>query len=339
MKLIKSLVVTLGPPHDKPWWWKHLEFAAGRCQLEYARLVYRDRQSKDISTGQIPIVMFKVLWYLLSWRRRYSHIFTFECDWVGLSIAFWQTLTGMRRPRHTILQFIMREKDQTVRSRAKYRFMRILFSSVHRVVVSSSSELEYYRKVFDWPAGKIAFVPLHTDPELLFKKSSEKGDFVLAAGRSFRDYDTLLRAIAGTNIGLLIVGGYGVTARYGGVANVETREDIAVSELCDLMLKARAIIIPLQYRAISTGQSVLLQAMALGKAVIATRTAGTIDYIDHMVDGLLVPPGDVAKLKEALLLLWNNKVLCRDLGAKARSRVTTMYLPRHYVKSVSDAVL
>ena len=336
--LTKSAVVTLGPPHDKPWWWKHLALDGERCHLEYVRLVYKGRYSQDIPTAEIPVVMLRVLRQLLSWRRRYSHVFTTEFDLVGLSIAFWQTVTGMRRPKHVIIQFIMRERQQTVRSRAKYALMRFLFLSVHRVVVSSTLEMEYYRKAFAWPSRKVVFVPILTSPELLDRMPVEEEDFYIAAGRTFRDYDTLLRAIVGTNLKVLIVGGGGAATRYSGLENVRAVENISFSDLESLMLRSRAVVVPLQDRAISVGQSVVLQAMALGKAVVATRTAGTIDYIDHMNDGMLVAPGDEQELRDALLLL-ESADLRRKLGTRARSRVAKMHLPKHYAESIRKAIV
>lgn len=335
---MKSLVATLGPSHDKPWWWKHLPFDRGQCQLDYERLVYKQLFSQDIPTLEIPIVMLKALKHLLKWRHRgYSYVFTFECDLVGLSIAFWQSITGMRRPKHVILQFIMRERQNNIRSVLKYVLLRCVFSSVHRVVVSSTSEVEYYRKAFDWPRQKIAFVPLHTSPELLNRTQGTEEEFYLAAGRSFRDYETLLRAITATNLTVLIVGGRGATAQYAGVDNVRVTEDISIEELEALMRRSRAVVVPLQDRAISVGQSVLLQAMALGKAVVATRTAGTSDYVNDMSDGILVAPGDAQELRDALLLL-EDEGLRRKLGAGARSRVAAMYLPKHYASAIRDAI-
>jgi glycosyltransferase involved in cell wall biosynthesis len=334
---MKSVVATLGPPHDKPWWWKHLSLDRNRCQLDYVRVVYNNRHSQDISTIEIPIVMLKVLRYLMTWRRLgYSHVFTVECDLVGFSIAFWQSVTGMRRPKHVIVQFIMREKQDTARSRAKYALMRFLFSSLHHVVVSSTLEMEYYRKVFCWPVGKAVFVPVLTAPELLDKLSASEDQYYLAAGRSFRDYETLIRAVAGTSLRVLIVGGRGTVKEYAGLANVRTMENIPASELEGLMLRSRAVVVPLEDRAISIGQSVVLQAMALGKAVVATRTAGTIDYIDHMNDGMLVAPGDERELRDALVLL-ESADLRRKLGTKARSRVAMMHLPKHYAESIRKA--
>lgn len=338
MKLMHSVVATMGPPHDKPWWWKHIAFDRNQCQLHYARLVYKERYSQDIRTTEIPIFLLQVLRQLMNWRRLgYSHVFTVECDLVGFSIAFWQTVTGMRRPKHVIIQFIMREKQDAILSRAKYVLMRFLFLSVHRVVVSSRLEMEYYRKAFEWPREKLLFVPILTNPELLDRVAVEEEDFYLAAGRTFRDYDTFLKAIAGTNFKVLIVGGSGSVNRYAGLDNVKTLENIPAEELEHLMLRSRAVVIPLQDRDISIGQSVLLQAMALGKAIVATRTAGTIDYVDHMHNGILVTPGDEHQLRDALHLLENMEVR-RKLGMNARLRIASTNLPNHYAELIRNSI-
>jgi glycosyltransferase involved in cell wall biosynthesis len=332
------IVATLGPPHDGPWWRSDVGIGLGACTLDYERLVYRRKSSQDIGVLELPAVMLKLLVHLLRWRRSgYSHVVTFECDLVGLSIAFWQSLTGMRRPRHVIAQFIMREAEPTLRSRAKYALMRFLFRSVHRVVVSARSEVAYYGQAFGWPAGKAAFVAMHTDPGLLDRPAIDEGDYYLAAGRSFRDYDTLLRAVSGTDVALTIVGGRGAAQRYAGIPNVTALENIPPAELIGLMQRARAIVVPLHDRAISIGQSVILQAMALGKAVVATRTAGTVDYVTHLQDGLLVDPGDPEGLRDALVRL-GDPTLRRALGARARSRVAAGLLPRHYAASMRRVV-
>lgn len=332
-----SLIATLGPFHDRPWWWKHIDADDAQCKLHYERLTFRGKNSQGISTLEIPLVMLKVLCRLFQWRRRYIYVFTFECDLVGFSLAFWQTITRMKRPRHVVLQFIMREKEDTWHSRLKYSLMRFIFSSVHRVVVSSSAELEYYRRAFGWPRDKLIFVPFHTAPELLEREPQDEGDYFLAAGRTFRDFETLLAAVAGTCTRLIIVGGSGAVDRYSGHANVQVLENIHVAELEALVLGAKAVLVPLQDRPISIGQSVILQAMALGKPVIATRTAGTSDYIEHMVDGILVNPADASDLRRAIETLGDESVRL-NLSRNARARVTCGHLPEHYVAAVRAAL-
>jgi glycosyltransferase involved in cell wall biosynthesis len=329
----RSIVATLGPYHKQPWWWEHLRHDRELCPLSYERMVYRNKKSQDVSLLELPLVMLMVLFRLLRWRNAHDYLFTFECDLVGLSVAFWQSLLRMTKPRHVVLQFIMREREATFRSNLKYGFMRFLFSSVNRVIVSSSAEAEYYTRAFNWPRAKARFVPLHTDPDLVDCKSGREGDYILAAGRTFRDYETLVSAVSATGYRAIIVGGSGTRSRYGKHKNIEILENIPQSDLRELMLNARVVVVPLEDRKISSGQSVILEAMGIGKAVIATSTAGTVDYIEHMVNGILVPPGDVTSMQCALETM-DSQALRARLGNEARKRVLKAGLPHHYSSAV-----
>jgi glycosyltransferase involved in cell wall biosynthesis len=65
---------------------------------------------------------------------------------------------------------------------------------------------------------------------------------------------------------------------------------------------------------------VLLEAMSYGRAVVATRVGGIPDTITDGVDGVLVPPGDVDALVDALLELVRDPARVAALGAAARKR-------------------
>lgn len=63
----------------------------------------------------------------------------------------------------------------------------------------------------------------------------------------------------------------------------------------------------------------ILEAMALGKAVISSAT-GPADYIDHDIDGLLVPPGSIQELRQAILGLLSDQGLRVRLGQAAQRK-------------------
>jgi len=65
----------------------------------------------------------------------------------------------------------------------------------------------------------------------------------------------------------------------------------------------------------------ILEAMALGKAVVTTSTGGNTDLVTDGEDGLLVPPRDEAALGAALARLLGDPGLRARLGAAARRRV------------------
>jgi len=65
----------------------------------------------------------------------------------------------------------------------------------------------------------------------------------------------------------------------------------------------------------------LLEAMAVGKPVVATDVPGTRDVVQNERNGLLVPPGNPAALAAAIERLLNDEALRRRLGRAAMSSV------------------
>lgn len=291
----------------------------------------------QVRARELPMVILKVARALFR-ARHADYLFTFECDLTSFAVALLQTLTFTRRPRHVILQFIMREKTDRLSSRLKYAFMRFCFHSVHRVVCSSQSEAAYYRRVFGWDEGKTAFVPFHADPSLIREAPNDGEDYVIAAGRSFRDYPTFLKAVAGLPTRVIVVASPSAMGGHPVPENVELRFDIPLAELNELLEKARVVALPLEERQISTGQTVLLQAMSLGKPVVATRTAGTEDYVRDRFDGMLVPPRDPAAMRAAIETLLHDASLRKRIAANALRAIGTRHLPQQYVNYIARAL-
>jgi len=63
---------------------------------------------------------------------------------------------------------------------------------------------------------------------------------------------------------------------------------------------------------------ILLEAMAMGKPIIASNIDGYASLVTHGVEGLLVPPKDEEMLAQALITLMANESLRREMGARGR---------------------
>lgn len=94
-------------------------------------------------------------------------------------------------------------------------------------------------------------------------------------------------------------------------------------ELRDLYRASRFVVVPLRDSSQPQGQSVTLQAMACGKAVVLSRTRGlwNLDLMRHGENCHLVPAGDVGALRQAIEELTADRAYAAKLGAAARRTV------------------
>jgi 2-deoxystreptamine N-acetyl-D-glucosaminyltransferase/2-deoxystreptamine glucosyltransferase len=76
----------------------------------------------------------------------------------------------------------------------------------------------------------------------------------------------------------------------------------------------------------------VMEAMAAGLPVAATAVGGVPELVEHGVTGLLVPPGDAAKLAGALGALTRDAALRSRLAGAARARAA-----RFGVDAMADA--
>jgi glycosyltransferase involved in cell wall biosynthesis len=69
----------------------------------------------------------------------------------------------------------------------------------------------------------------------------------------------------------------------------------------------------------------VIEAMALGKAVITSRVGESLQYIEDGRSGLLTEPGDVGDLARALLRVLSDREWATELGRNARLRAWQRY--------------
>jgi glycosyltransferase involved in cell wall biosynthesis len=67
--------------------------------------------------------------------------------------------------------------------------------------------------------------------------------------------------------------------------------------------------------------TVIMEAMACGKAIVATNIGGMPDLVDPGESGLLVPPGDADALRRAMQTLLDDRVLLTRLGTTSLAKV------------------
>jgi len=97
------------------------------------------------------------------------------------------------------------------------------------------------------------------------------------------------------------------------------------SECARRLLQSVALVLPSLYEC---GGAVVLEAMAMGKPVIATRWGGPADYLDASC-GVLVEPesyaGLVAGFADAMRKMLDDPELAKSMGAAGRERATNNF--------------
>ena len=70
---------------------------------------------------------------------------------------------------------------------------------------------------------------------------------------------------------------------------------------------------------------VLFEAMACGLPVVATAVGGTPEIIEHMKNGVLVPPRNPKAMTEALIKLLSKEELGTSIGGEAKMSIKNRF--------------
>jgi glycosyltransferase involved in cell wall biosynthesis len=179
--------------------------------------------------------------------------------------------------------------------------------------------------------------------------------YLLAVGAEARDYPTLVRALAGLDvdaelaIGTSVLGhhrrlfgsmlrGTAAAVTHVSHARVTVHQQLSHRELRRLYAGARFVVVPLLNVDFDAGVTTITEAMAMGKAVVVTRTGGQVDIVRHGDTGLYVPPGDPVALRAALSYLLDNPAEAERMGRAGRAMVEARHTLDGWVKTVVGIV-
>lgn len=98
---------------------------------------------------------------------------------------------------------------------------------------------------------------------------------------------------------------------------VEFVGNLSPEAMKDVLSRAEFVVVPSLWEAFGM---VCLEAMAAGKAVIATRNGGPSEIVVDGQTGILVPPGEVLPLAEAISRLWADRAQAGEMGRLGRIR-------------------
>jgi glycosyltransferase involved in cell wall biosynthesis len=282
-----------------------------------ARLVAR---CAGISLGQVVEGFLR--------HDRCGHLVV-KADRLGLPLALLLKLTRSRRDMVLISAWLSPPKN------AVFLWPLKAHSHIGEIVNYSSVQMEIAARRLGVPREKLHHVLQPVDERFWHPIDEPLENMICSVGPERRDYPTLLKALQGLDLRAELAVGSTVlrpagdpSAEFamitrqtvGGLRpNIRVRQQVDAQELRRLYARSRFAVIPLLD--VDAGMISIYEAMAMGKAVVVTRTRGQVDVIRHGVQGIYVPPGDPRALRAALLHLLSHPAEAERMGRAGRALV------------------
>jgi glycosyltransferase involved in cell wall biosynthesis len=282
---------------------------------------------------------------LLAWacfrqHHRYDTIIT-DGEQVGLLLALLWKLTRRRSCSHIMIAHILSVRKKVVLIRL-FRLMR----NIDRILVYSSWQQRFIRQELTFPHDRVMLIPFMVDTRFFdaaFVPCAATGDVICAAGLERRDYPTLIEAVRDLDVRVVVAAASpwskqpDTTQGHELPANVDVRS-LGFVDLRALYAAAALVVMPLYDVEFQAGVTTILEAMAMGKAVITSRTRGQTDVIVDGQTGVYVPPGDPTALRAAITCLLDDPERAQNLGEAARAYVERECDVRVYADRIARLV-
>ena len=251
----------------------------------------------------------------------------------GQVFGFLRTVLGIRQPVHVHLELMLDDEKDSLLWKLKRSFQRTAFASADLLITSALGEIDIYSERLGIPRERFQFAFFHTNVVDPGPVEREMG-YAFSPGRTGRDYHLLAAAVRDLDLDLVVLGDAAGLRGAEFPRGTRVLVDEPYERYLELLRDCNFVIVPLNEIRSSRGQVVILEAMAMGKPVIATETVGTVDYIDSGENGLLVPPGDAAALASAI------RILNEDPALRARlSKRGLVSVQRHTFRSYVETIL
>ena len=278
------------------------------------------------ATGRVGRVIHRVAgvgpllaWYCFRNRKHYEVIVT-DGEQVGIPLALVSRLAGRGGSRHMMIVHIL----STPSKERLLRWAR-LAPMIDRYVVYSSWQRDFIVARFRVPADRVVLSTFMVDTAFFDPAAVhvEQERLICAAGLERRDYPTLMEAVDGLDVRVVIAAASpwskqsDSSAGHDLPANVEVRR-LSLFELRELYARSLFVVMPLYDVEFQAGITTILEAMSMSRAVVCTRTAGQTDTIVDRETGIYVPPGDATELRRTLQTLFNDDDAARSMGERAR---------------------
>jgi glycosyltransferase involved in cell wall biosynthesis len=284
-------------------------------------------------------------WLAFCRRDQHDAILT-DGEHVGIPLALLLKLA-----RAPVAHITIGHRLSVRKKRLFFRWLRV-HTHITRLVLHSRLQHAIAVDELRIPSEKLALVPYQVDTEFWRPLPVAEERLVCSAGLEFRDYPTLFRAVEGLDAKVVIGAASNWSRRANSARGVDRPPNVEVGSfdyeaLRSLYARAAVVAVPLDDTDFQAGVTTILEAMAMGKAVVVTHSSGQSDVVqdrrtvtrgvrprprvigllEEMAldanvalepNGLYVLPGDHDALRRAIVYLLDHPDERARLGAAGR---------------------
>jgi glycosyltransferase involved in cell wall biosynthesis len=199
---------------------------------------------------------------------------------------------------------------------------------IDRMLVYSAWQQQFISEQLGFPADRVELMPFMVDTRFFApdRVASAPGRMICAAGLERRDYPTLIEAVRDLDVRVMIAAASPWSKQADSTNGAQLPANVQVCrlgffDLRQLYADARFVVLPLHDVEFQAGVTTILEAMAMGKAVICSRTRGQTDVVVDGENGIYVTPGDSVELRTAITRLLDDPANAERMGMHGRQHV------------------
>lgn len=313
---------------------KGLNFSTG---LNWEALVCTANNGRKNMTGNL-IRYFKYFMYpfkIFLNRKKYDNIIGWQAFY-GLLFAFYCRIFHVKKENTLLIKNFTYKPKKGFIGKIYYHFMNYIVKSkyIDVFVCTSQTFCNYCAREFDEPIQRFVFLPFGVND---FTKSidmskQDNDDYILALGRSNRDWNFLIDTLGGTEYEVRIVCDELKCEEL--PPNIKIYNNVWGKKSFEVIRDCKCMVIPILDGEIGSGETVLLQTMSFSKPIIITKPSCLADdYVTDGENGLVVEKKSQV-LKNAVDRLYYDQKLYSKLARNSRN----LYEEKHSLFSYGTYV-
>jgi len=302
---------------------------------QWQKLAYGDGMPENLAKSyaaflQIPFYLVSQIWTALPFLKRCKVI---HAHWVipaGLVGAFLKIVSRKK------LVITIHSSDLWLlhQSKMKRSLLKWILSQADIVTTVTRSAYEALEELFDHAfMKKVQVIPMGVHENAFGQpravNSREDQWRILYMGRlvPIKGVDLMLEALKGDRDKEIFIMGDGfmrselVEKAESDRTNIRFLGNLLGQRKYEVLDQADLVVFPSIQMSNGRREGIpvsLLEAMARGKAIVASDTGGFLDVLDHRSNAVLFESGNVAALKEAIQEVLSNEPLRKQIGNQAK---------------------